>query len=45
MPPRTPVRPRDARPAAKPRARITDAFYRRMTANPAARIPYMLTER
>lgn len=45
MPPRTPTRPRTNRPAAKPRATITRAFYRRMVANPDARIPFILTER
>ncbi len=43
MPTRTLARPRIKRPAKQRGARITDAFYRRMTANPDARIPFTLT--
>ena len=35
------------RPASRPRARrsmLTDAFYRRMIANPDRRIPYVLVD-
>lgn len=45
MPTHAPVRPRVKR-TAKPRpAMITDKLYRRMIANPDARIPFTLTGR
>lgn len=45
MPTRAPTRPPAKRPAKQRASTITDAFYRRMTANPDARIPFTLTDR
>lgn len=42
MAPPTP-RKKATRPAKRRRAQITEPFYRRMIANPDARIPFLLT--